>query len=133
MSVLGAYWHYPYKESLLLITLWLGFWSWLSHLLECLLASIQLYIDEELIVRNVYYVFITIYILTLDYQGDIIFSARNVTMSSGDRMCFDLVIVDDAEIEYKEEHSFHVKLSNGTYLQYYNQSTTITINDNDGE
>ena len=73
------------------------------------------------------------YILTLDYQGDIIFSARNVTMSNGDRMCFDLVIVDDTEVEDKEEHSFSVKLSNGSYLQYYYQSTTITINDNDGE
>lgn len=54
-------------------------------------------------------------------------------MSNGDRMCFDLVIVNDTEIEDKEEHSFSVKLSNGSYLQYYYQSTTITINDNDGE
>ena len=61
------------------------------------------------------------------------YSQQEMLQCLVETVCFDLVIVDDAEIEYKEEHSFHVKLSNGTYLQYYNQSTTITINDNDGE
>ena len=74
-------------------------------------------------------------LLALDYQGDIIFSSRNVTMSRGDRLCFDVTIVDDVEIEYNEGFSFHVRLSNGTrgYQEYYYQYTSVTVNDNDGE
>ena len=56
-------------------------------------------------------------------------------MSRGDRLCFDITIVDDVEIEYNEGFSFHVGLSNGTRdsLDYYYQFTSVTVNDNDGE
>ena len=67
-------------------------------------------------------------------ENDLIFSARNVTMSRGDRVCLDVVIVDDNNIEYTERFNFYVRLSNGSYISdYYNKYTYITVIDNDGE
>ena len=67
-------------------------------------------------------------------QNDVIFSAQNVTMSRGDRVCLDVVIVDDNIIEYTESFYFTVSLSNGSYISdYYQKSTGIEVIDNDGE
>ena len=67
-------------------------------------------------------------------QNDVIFSAKNVTMSRGDRICLDVVIVDDNNIEYTESFFFHVMLRNGSYISnYYQKYTDITVIDNDGE
>ena len=66
-------------------------------------------------------------------QNDFIFAARNV-MSQGDKVCHDVVIVDDNNIEYPESFRFNVSLSNGSYISsYYQKNTYITVIDNDGE
>ena len=65
---------------------------------------------------------------------DVKFSSKNVTMSQGDRVCVDVVIVDDNNIEYTETFHFNMGLSNGSYISdYYQKKTFIKIIDNDGE
>ena len=55
-------------------------------------------------------------------------------MSQGDRVCHDVTIVDDNNIEYPESFRFNVRLSNGSYISdYYQKNTYITVIDNDGE
>ena len=68
------------------------------------------------------------------FQDDVTFSAQNVTMSRGDRVCLDVVIVDNNNIENTESFYFDVRLSNGSYISdYYQKNTYITVIDNDGE
>ena len=57
----------------------------------------------------------------------------NFTLSVGTRICFDVLIIDDTEIERNGYHDFEVMLQNGTYSEYFGDYTTIIIIDNDGE
>lgn len=56
-------------------------------------------------------------------------------MSRGDRLCFDVAIVDDVEIESYEWFSFNVRLSNGSCgpLNFFCRSTHVNVMDNDGK
>ena len=57
----------------------------------------------------------------------------NFTLSVGTRICFDVMIIDDTEIEYNENYGFEVILQNRTYSEYFYDYTYIHIIDNDGE
>ena len=66
-------------------------------------------------------------------NDDVLFMDTNFTdftLSVGTRICFDVMIIDDTEIESNEYYGFDVMLQNGTYIYDY---TDIIIIDNDGE
>lgn len=66
-------------------------------------------------------------------QGDLLFSDRNMTLSVGDRTCFDVVIIDDDLSEYSEVFTLQIGLRNGSYHRYYSDTARIRVLDNDGE
>lgn len=72
-------------------------------------------------------------VLALDYEDDIIFASSNATMTRGDKLCFNVTIVDNDEFEFNQRFSFYVSLSSGTSHEYYSHSTTLTVVDNEGE
>ena len=67
------------------------------------------------------------------YIDDVLFMDTSFTLSVGTRICFDVIIIDNTEIEGNEYHGFEVILQNGTYSEYFYDYTGIIIIDNDGE
>ena len=67
------------------------------------------------------------------YIDDVLFMNTNFTLSVGTRTCFDVIIIDDTEIESNENYRFDVIIQNGTYSEYFYDRTDIIIIDNDGE
>ena len=65
--------------------------------------------------------------------GDIIFSAANsiFTMTTGDRKCFNVTVVDDDELDRNENVYFRLRGVN-TSISFYD-STQITVRDNEGQ
>ena len=64
---------------------------------------------------------------------DVLFMDTNFTLSVGTRICFDVIIIDDTEIESNENYRFDIIIQNGTYSEYFYDRTYIRIIDNDGE
>ena len=67
--------------------------------------------------------------------GDIIFNTNQVfTLASGERLCFNVTVVDDNEIEYYEAYAFTIVALNRSlpFYQFYDR-TRITIRDNEGQ
>ena len=56
-----------------------------------------------------------------------------MTLTVGDRTCFNVSIIDDDFSEFAETFTLEIGLSNGTYHRYYSNTATIYIQDNDGE
>ena len=69
--------------------------------------------------------------LCLDGE-DLLFSETNFTISTGSRRCFDVMIVDDDEIERPEYFGFHIHLQTGVD-PHFSDFTQINIRDNDGQ
>ena len=67
------------------------------------------------------------------YIDDVLFMDTNFTLSVGTRICFDVIIIDDTEIEGNEYYGFEIMIQNGTYSEYFYDYTDILIIDNDGE
>ena len=64
--------------------------------------------------------------------GDIILNNSTMfTMSTGERLCFNVTIVDDNEIESDEHYYFTFKAPNHSLLFY--DYTQIIIRDNEGQ
>ena len=56
----------------------------------------------------------------------------NFTISVGNRICFDVTIVDDEVIEYMKDYKFYLCLQNGTYHHHFSGDTYIFVRDNEG-
>ena len=65
-------------------------------------------------------------------DGNILFTETNFTISNGNRICFDVIIVDDDVIEYTRYDYFFLHLQNGTYHDHLYDKTRIRITDNEG-
>ena len=64
--------------------------------------------------------------------GDIIFNASTVfTLASGEKICFNVTIVDDDEIEYVESYFF--ELDDSLFYYHFYDYTQIVIRDNEGQ
>ena len=62
-----------------------------------------------------------------------IFNGANFTLSFGDRICFDVIVVDDNEIEDQESYSFYVRPQSGSNTAQLHDYTHIIIVDNEGK
>ena len=56
----------------------------------------------------------------------------NFTISVGNRICFDVIIVDDDVIEYMKDYKFYLCLQNGTSHHHFLGETYIFVKDNEG-
>ena len=66
-------------------------------------------------------------------DDDFIFTDTNFTLSVGNRICFDAIIIDDDAIEYRrKDHRFQLLLQNGTYHRHFDDNTRIAVRDNEG-
>ena len=65
-------------------------------------------------------------------DDDLFFMDTNFTLSIGNRICFDVMIIDDDVIEYEEEHWFYLRLQNGAFHDHFYDRTPIIITDNEG-
>ena len=107
----------------------------LIHVLLCTcvsIATIIIFIIHACVVFIAIKVSQSTVICYID-SDDVLFMDTNFTLSVGTRICFDVIIIDDTEIEGNEYHRFDVILQNGTYSEYFNDRTYILIIDNDGE
>ena len=59
---------------------------------------------------------------------DVIFNASGSILTSSNA-CFDVIIVDDEDIQYNEGITFYLEIYNNYYYYDY---TSITIVDNEG-
>lgn len=67
---------------------------------------------------------------------DFVFDASGsvFSLAIGDRMCFNVTIVDDEEIEYDQSFGFSFyALNQSLQYQHFYDYTRIRIRDNDGE
>ena len=66
-------------------------------------------------------------------DDDLIFMDTNFTLSVGNRICFDAIIIDDDAIEIRQKyHSFQVRLQNRIYHHHFGDYTRIGVRDNEG-
>ena len=72
------------------------------------------------------------YKINCSLDDDLLFMNTNFTLSIGNRICFDAIIIDDDIIEHMKYYEFHVHLPNRTYHQYFYDITYIRITDNEG-
>ena len=73
---------------------------------------------------------------SIDTTGDdIIFNTSTIfTMAVGERLCFNVTIVDDDEIEYDEYHGFSFEALNDSLpFHHFYDYTRIIIRDNEGQ
>ena len=69
-------------------------------------------------------------LITID--DDIIFNTTIFTLASGERLCFNVTIVDDNVTEYDEDHHFYFyALNNSIPVYQFLDQTEITIRDNE--
>ena len=66
---------------------------------------------------------------------DIIFNTSTIfTLAVGERLCFNVTIVDDNEIEYDEHYGFSFEALNDSHPYYlFYDYTRIIIRDNEGQ
>ena len=65
-------------------------------------------------------------------DDDVLFTDTNFTISNGNRICFDVIIIDDDVIEYTKSHYFYLRFQNGTYHDHFYDNTRIIVTDNEG-
>ena len=65
-------------------------------------------------------------------DDDLLFTETNFTISNGNRICFDVIIIDDDVIEYMKYYYFYLRLQNGTYHNHFRDDTHIIVTDNEG-
>ena len=72
------------------------------------------------------------YKINCSLDDDLLFTNTNFTLSIGNRICFDAIIIDDDIIEYMKYYEFHVHLQNRTYHRNFYDYTHIRVTDNEG-
>ena len=78
-------------------------------------------------------IFINMYIVAkCPVDDDLLFTDTNFTISNGNRICFDVIIIDDDVIEYMKYYHFYLRLQNGTYHDHFRDYTNIIVTDNEG-
>ena len=65
-------------------------------------------------------------------DDDLLFMATNFTLSKGNRICFDAIIIDDDIIERAKYYGFYVRLQNRTFHEHFYDYTQIIVTDNEG-
>ena len=81
----------------------------------------------DLIVSSSFYTTLSISLDTID--DDIISNTTNFTLATGERLCFNVTIVDDNLIEYDETYRFYFSAANDS-TQFYD-GTRIRISGNE--
>ena len=67
------------------------------------------------------------------FVDDVIFMDTDFTLSVGARTCFDVIIIDDTEIESNIRYRIDVTLQSGGYNEQFYDRRYFRIIDNDGE
>ena len=65
-------------------------------------------------------------------DDDLLFTDTNFTLSLGNRICFDVIIIDDGVIENTKSYGFYLHLQNGTSHIHFYDRTLINVTDNEG-
>ena len=67
------------------------------------------------------------------FVDNVIFMDTDFTLFVGARTCFDVIIIDDTEIESNIRYRIDVTLQNGEYNEQFYDRRYFRIIDNDGE
>ena len=65
-------------------------------------------------------------------DDDLLFTDTNFTLSLGNRICFDVIFIDDDVIEYTKVYVLYLYLQNGTVHNHFYDHTEIEVTDNEG-
>lgn len=65
-------------------------------------------------------------------ENQVFFNEDNFTISNGDRICYEVTIVDDDIIEQFLRSGFTVTLQNGALDPFFSDFTQFVVRDNEG-
>ena len=65
-------------------------------------------------------------------DDDLLFTDTNFTLSLGNRICFDAILIDDDVIENMKFYNFYLHLQNGTSHIHFDDRIRIDVTDNEG-
>ena len=93
--------------------------------------ALRMYFSGGFCIPRIIYIVAKL-ILRCPLDDDLLFTETNFTLSIGNRICFDVMIIDDDVIEYMKYNDFSLHLKNGTYHAHFNDYTHIIVTDNEG-